>query len=155
MKVCYFSFVTLLLWVSCTFVHAQNSLIDQIKNFQIEKLEGKELIVSFTTSIDTLPTKTVGLKIKKGKLFKNGEYYGSFKLVDKIRISNKLNKDLRVRIRIVLEKELNVMEEGLKALLGSPLELEMTGNFNATWFVFWKKYPFDFKEKVSLKSFIK
>jgi hypothetical protein len=40
----------------------------------------------------------------------------------------------------------------LQVLLKKPIDLKLTGTFKATWLIFWKKYPFEVQEKVSLKG---
>ncbi|MBX9853625.1 MAG: hypothetical protein K2X86_17920 [Cytophagaceae bacterium] len=147
-------FFILILSLISPVLHAQDISIDKTGGFRIEKLEGKELIISFTTMVKNLTSKSIGVTIKKGQLYKDGEFYGTFKLLDKIRIRKNSNKNIDVKVKVMLNKEINLAAEGLKALQGKGLELQIKGKFKATWLIFWKNYPFEFKEKISLKGLI-
>lgn len=129
-------------------VYSQDIAIDQIKGLRIEKVEGKELILAFTVSVRNPASRTFGVKIKKGKVYRNGDYMGKVGLVKKIRVRGGMNENLEVKLKVALEKELNLLEEGMRALSGGSLELRATGAFKATWFIFGKKFPFDYKERV-------
>lgn len=133
---------------------AQNVSIKNFQNMKVEKIQGKELTLSFNTSFDNISGKSFGLNIKRGEIFKNGEYMGSYKLAKKIRIKNPGTQKINIKVVVLLDKKPNLIKEGLSMLTGSQPEIRVSGVFKATKFIFWKKYPFEFKEKVSMNNFM-
>ena len=132
--------------------YSQKIQLGDIKNFKVGKIKGNEMTISFTTTIENMSSKGVGVKIKKGKFFKNDEYYGKFKMPKKLKLKKKGKNNLDVTLKIALEKDMDIMKEGLQALSGGPMELKITGTLKATWFIFWKRYPFEYSDKLKLKG---
>ncbi|MFN6946881.1 MAG: hypothetical protein ACK4ND_18190 [Cytophagaceae bacterium] len=133
---------------------AQNMDLKNIRGLKVEKLDGNELTLKFNTSIDNTSGTSFGVKIKKGKIYKNGEYLGTFRLIDKIKIKEPGVQNVEVRVLVIMENKPNLLKEGLSMLTGNHPEVHVTGVFKATKFIFSKKYPFEIKEKVSMKSFM-
>lgn len=143
--------------LSCLFssLIAQDISVAEIKNFSLEKMDGRELLISFKTRVENPSNKRIGVVIKKGLLYKDGECYGSFKMTKKIKLNKVKEEVITVPIKVTLQKDINAVEEGLQMLLGKQMEIKITGKLKATWFIFWKKYPFEHQEKLSMKSFRK
>lgn len=133
--------------------YAQDMSIKNLQGLKVEKIQGKELTLSFNTSFDNPSGTSFGVNIKKGKIYKDGEYIGSYKLADKLRVKNKGVEKYRVKVIVLLDKQPNLLKEGLSMLTGSRPEIQVTGVFKATKFLYWKRFPFEFKEKVSLSNF--
>lgn len=137
-------------------VSAQDiSINDQLKGFGIEKVEGKELIINIKMEVENPSGKKVGVTIKKGQLFKDGEFYGTYKVLEKVKLHRITKETVDIRLKVQLEKDLKVLEEGLMVLMGKTIKFKVTGVVKATWFIFWKKYPFDYEEKLSVKNLMK
>jgi len=134
---------------------AQDISILEIKNISLEKMDGRELHLSFKTKFKNPSNKRIGVIIKKGLLFKDGECYGSFKMTEKIKLNKTKEEVIIVPIKVTLQKEIDAVQEGLQMLMGKSTEIKITGKLKATWFIFWKKYPFDYQEKLSMKSFMR
>ncbi len=132
--------------------HSQNIQLGDVQNFKVGNIKDNEMTITFTTTIENMSSKGVGVKIKKGKFYKNDEYYGKFKMPKKLKLKKKGENNLNVTLKITLEKDMNIMKEGLKALSGGPMELKITGMLKATWFIFWKRYPFEYSDKLKLKG---
>lgn len=143
--------VSLLIFAGQT-VSAQNLNIKKPEGLKIESIKGKTVILSFNTTVENVSTKGVGVTIKKGKLYKDGKYAGSFKLLRKIKLKNKGDNMLKVEVKVTLEEDVDLMKEGLAVLMGKKTELHATGMFKATWFIFWKRFPFEMKENVSMNG---
>lgn len=156
MKIVVKCFVTLVVWSLVQSAFGQNISYEKINNFQIEKMEGKNLTIRFNAELENPSKKRVGITVKKGKIFKDGVYYGRFFLPSKIKLAGKSNGRQEVVAQVVLEKEFNILEEGLTMMLsGRKIDLKISGKLKATWFVFWKKIPFEYQEKISPKDLMR
>lgn len=131
---------------------AQDISLLQVKEMGVQKLEGKELILNFKTIIHNPTGKRIGINIKKGKLFKDSEYMGSVKLLKKVKLGKHPEETVDLQVKVSLEKDLKLLEEGLMMMMGKRTELRVAGKLKATWFIFWKRYPFDYKENLSLNN---
>lgn len=142
---------------------SQNLDFKKPSNFEIEKFDGKTLIFSFKMTVENANSKGFGVTIKRGKVYKDGEYVGTFKLLKKIKLKKKPKENLFVRGKIEFEKEIDLKKEGKKGLKnllsgksgGNQSQLKLTGIIKATWFIFWKKFPFEYETSMNLGSFMK
>jgi hypothetical protein len=148
--------VTLVVWSCVNLVYGQNIAYDKIKDFQIEKMEGKNLTIRFNAELENPFKKNLGVTVKKGKIFKDGQYFGRFYLPKKIKLRRKSSGKHEVIAHVVLEKEFNLLEEGMVMMLsGRKIDLKISGKLKATWLIFWKRFPFEYQQKISPKDFMK
>jgi hypothetical protein len=148
--------VTLAVWSCVNLVSGQNISYDKIKDFQIENMEGKNLTIRFNAELENPFKKRLGITVKKGQIFKDGQYYGHFYLPKKIKLMKKSTGQHEVVAHVILEKDFNLLEEGMVMMFsGRKIELKISGNLKATWFIFWKRFPFEYQQKISLKDLMK
>ena len=144
----------LFLFLTSTLLYAQDISIDKAGGFQIERVNAKEYLLSFKVTIQNASGKGVGVTIKKGKFYKDEEYLGTVQLLKKIKLKNSNSENLDIKIKVVLEKELDLAGNGLQLLLGKSLNLKVNGLYKVSWFIFGKKFPFEYQEKISLNSLL-
>lgn len=142
----------LLFTIKITSATAQDINIKNTGGLKVESVKGKTIILSFNMTVENLSSKSIGVKIKKGKVYRDGEYAGTFRLLRKLKLKKKGDNNLKVEVEVTLDQDIDLMKEGLAVLTGKKTELQATGLVKATWFIFWKKFPFDMKENVSMQG---
>jgi len=148
MKLKFFLFLLLVI-NSIKFSSAQSIQPNQIKDIQIEKIQGKEIILGLTVYFENPTNKNLSVAIKKGKLYKDEVYMGSFKFPKKIKLRKKMKEDIQLKVKVDLEKPINFLQEGLAIFSGHQPEVMISGKFKVTWIVFYKRFPFEYKEKIA------
>jgi LEA14-like dessication related protein len=145
-----FSILTFLIFLLVKSSSAQTIQPNQIKAIQIEKIQGKEIILGLTVYFENPTNKNLSVAIKKGKLYKDGVYMGSFQFPQKIKLHKKMKEDIQLKVKVNLEKPINLLQEGLAIFSGHQPEVKVSGKFKVSWIIFYKRFPFEYQEKISL-----
>lgn len=152
-KLLYLLFLTIFSFFNFK-INAQDVSIKGVVSFGIEKMEKKEITLRIVLAIENQTNHGAGVKIKNGYFYKDGERYGSFTLMNKVRVKKKSNENVPVLLKVKLEKEIQLLQEGLNMLFGKSPEIMVSGVLKATNFIFSKKYPFNYKQELSFNNWM-
>lgn len=133
-------------------VYGQSIQLKNIHDFQIKQIKNRKITIAFTADIENTSRRTIKASIKRGKLYKNDEYIGSFRFLEKVTIPRNASEKLPVLVVVEAENRLNLVKDGLAMLFGNSVTLSATGFVKGRWLVFSKKVPFEIKEQVALKD---
>ena len=123
-------------------------------SFKIEEFDGSEMIVNFKMTIANTTSKGFGVTIKRGKVFRDGKHVGDYKLLRKIKIRKKQSDNFQFRLKVTFMEPVKLDMNNLNKLIGNggSSEFKFTGTLKATWFIIWKRWPFEFTQNVSTAS---
>jgi hypothetical protein len=75
---------------------------------------------------------------------------GSFQFPQKIKLHKKMKENIQLKVKVNLEKPINLLQEGLAIFSGHQPEVKVSGKFKVSWIIFYKRFPFEYQEKISL-----
>ena len=133
-------------------VNGQSIQLKNISDFQIKQIKNRKITIAFTADIENTSRRTIKASIKKGKLYKNDEYIGSFRFLEKVTIPRNSSEKLPVLVVVEAENRLHLVKDGLSMLFGNSVTLSASGFVKGSWLVFSRKVPFEIKEQVALKD---
>lgn len=148
------SLVIVLILVTGRYSYSQSIQLKNISDFKIKQIKNRKITIAFTADIENTSKRTIKASIKKGKLYKNEEYIGSFRFLETVTIPRGSSDKLPVLVVVEAENRLNILKDGISMLLGNSVTLSANGFVKGRWLVFSKKVPFEIKEQISLKDLL-
>ena len=148
------SLVIVLILVTGRYSYSQSIQLKNISDFKIKQIKNRKITIAFTADIENTSKRTIKASIKKGKLYKNEEYIGSFRFLETVTIPRGSSDKLPVLVVVEAENRLNILKDGISMLLGNSITLSANGFVKGRWLVFSKKVPFEIKEQISLKDLL-